>query len=262
MIELPRDVIWLRDGNVCILMTIETGIIRKVVVTIYVTLTAFSGYMASGERECCRAVIEHGGLECRRVVTARAIVIELSRHVIRRLHSLIIRLMALITIGVDKFVIPIRVALRTNRRYMFSREWKLRRGVIEVRWFPGIGAVTLRAIMIESAGNVIRFRYAIEIHLMTSIAIAIRDVVITVRVTALAIGCQMFPDEWKFRRCVIECRWRPCGGCVAFCAIVIKLSGNVRWSLGALEIRLVALITIRIGNFIIAIHVTISARGR
>ena len=81
--------------------------------------------------------------------------------------------------------------------------------------------------MIERSGNMIRLRDAIEIHLMTLIAIAIRDVVIAVRVAALAVGCQMLADERKFRRCVIECRWRPCGSCVAFCTIVIELSGNV-----------------------------------
>ena len=81
--------------------------------------------------------------------------------------------------------------------------------------------------MIERAGNMIRLRDAIEIHLMTLIAIAVRDVVIAVRVAALAIGCQMLTDQWEFRRCVIEGRWRPCRGCVAFCTIVIELSGNV-----------------------------------
>ena len=110
VIELPRNVVRLRDGIVFILMTIETVVIHEVVISIDVTLTAFRCYVASGEREFSRCMIEYCGLECRRVVTARTVVIELSRHVIRRLHSLIIRLMALIAISVREMVIPVRMA--------------------------------------------------------------------------------------------------------------------------------------------------------
>ena len=110
VIELPSDVVRLRNGIVFILMTIETGVIHEIEISIDVTLAAFRRYVASGKWEFCRCMIEHCGLECRRVVTARAVVIELSRHVIRRLHSLIIRLMALIAISVREMVIPVRMA--------------------------------------------------------------------------------------------------------------------------------------------------------
>ncbi len=186
------------------LMALVTILIHYLVITTYVACLALLRHMCTCQREV-RCIV----VKCRRAprggcMTLRAIVVEIPGNVIRVCRLLEIRLMTLVTILVHKLVVTIGMTILASNSLMSACQWELCCAMVERRWLPRCGGMTLCAIMVEVSSHVIRIRRLLEIRLMALVAILIHYLVIAANVTCLALLRNMCTGQWEVRRAVIE----------------------------------------------------------
>jgi hypothetical protein len=195
-------------------------------------------------------------------VALSAIVVEITSNVVRIRRLLEIRLVALVAVCIRQLIVAAGVtwlALRSNVR---SGQRKLGCVMVERRRCPIRRWVALRAIMVEIAGNVIRVRRLLEISLMALVTVCIHQLIVATNVTWLALRGNVRSGQRKLGCVMVERRRCPIRRWVALRAIVVEITGNVIRVRRLLEIRLVALIAVRIRQLIVAARVTRLALSR
>lgn len=120
--EVPRSVVRIRRRVVVGQMATDACCWQPLILVVHMTLVAGCCLMRSRERERCIRVIERRGSPCRRCVTRRAIMIEVSRHVIRILWLSVLRRVARIAVRVLQLVVPVHMAILTLNRRMPPRQ--------------------------------------------------------------------------------------------------------------------------------------------
>lgn len=137
VIELSGDVIgsfYLREIALMTSVTFDRK--RFSIFAVCVASLARRDRMFSIEWKSCLAVIERRRFPTRHSVTERAVVIELSAHMIRLLYGLKFRLMTGPTVTCCLCVVAIRVTLLAIDRSVRAYKWEERRGMIEGRGLP------------------------------------------------------------------------------------------------------------------------------
>jgi hypothetical protein len=110
--------------------------------------------------------------------------------------------------------------------------------------------------MTEVARHMVRIRSPLEICCMALVTISVGQLIVAVRMARLALYGYVCSGQHELCRVVIECCRLPCCRCMACLALMTEVARNVVRIRSSLEIRRVALITIGIGQLIIAVCVT------
>lgn len=127
---------------------------------------------------------------------------------------------------------------------MRSRQRESRRGVIEARWSPAAGVVTLQTLVRDLRGRVVWRGGTGIVHLMADEAFCRGARELSVNVALLARRREVCAGQWKRRRGVAEARRRPLVRRVA----VFACSRNLRrFVIERLRILIVAAVAIETG---------------
>ena len=243
-------------------MTLPTIHVTKLVIAAGMAILTEHSGMPALERELGGRMIECRWFPSNSRVAGGTIERELPGKMPRILRSVVVGFMALSTIRVCQRVIAADVALLAGGRDMLSGQRKTRCRVVELRWFPGCGAVAFRAVMGNLSRDMVRVLRLGVFALMALPAVAVGETVVAVRMTFITGGAAVRTGEREVRCGVIEARWFPGTGCVTFETIVIEFAGNVVRLLRRGELALMALVTIRVCQGIVPVHVTFIACGR
>jgi hypothetical protein len=125
--------------------------------------------------------------------------------------------------------------------------------VIKTRRRPRRRCVTGLTILTEVVGDMVGIRRLLEIRLVALSTVRIHKLVIPIRVTAQTWYTGMVTRQRKLRQVVIETRRLPRHRRVTGLTILTKVVSNVVWIRRLLEIRLVALSTVRIHKLVVSI---------
>ena len=196
---------------------------------------------------------------CRRV-TGLACLTEVPRNVVRILCSCEIRTVALITVREDKGKIVVDVACLTGYCGMSARECKLCCGVVERGAIPRSGRMALHAICRIAVCLVIGIGRPGKIRAVALIAIRVRDLIIVVHVTSLALHRGMETGERELGGVVIEERRLPRRRRVAHRAILWKSARLVIGVCRCGKIRAMAIHAVRGKSSILVVHMARVAR--
>ena len=163
--------------------------------------------MGSRQREPSGIVIEGRRVPVGRRMALRTIMVEVPGDVVRVRRPLEIRLMALEAIGICKMVVAVGVAGLTLHRNVPPCQREPRRIVIESCCIPGGGGVTLRTIVAEVPGSMIRIERGRKDILMATEAVrrpAGKDIV---SMAARALQSHMSAREWETGqgRVIVSC---------------------------------------------------------
>lgn len=172
--------------------------------------------------------------------------LRIPRRVLRVRGALVVRLMALVTIRINKLIVAVRVAILTLDGKMSARQRQLRRGMIERRRSPAAHRVACRARRGEEAAHMIRIGGAVEVGLMTVDTILVKSGKDIIDVTTCARNCLVCPGKRKCRIGVIKRRGGPDVRRVALVACVSKISRCMIRIACVLVVRLVACVTVRV----------------
>jgi hypothetical protein len=117
--------------------------------------------------------------------------------------------------------------------------------------------VTLRAIVAEVPCHMIRVCCLLELRRVALIAIRVMQLVVPVYVTRLARCCNVSTCQREKRRVMIECCTAPVGCRVALRAIVAEVPRYVVRVSCLLELRLMALVAIRVHQLVVPVGMTV-----
>ena len=153
------------------------------------------------------------------------------------------------------------VTLCAHRRLVSPRQWKVRSVVVEGGRLPYGCCMTGPTIVIEVPGNVVRVRRLRKLYLMTLVAISEHQLVIAVRVAALALPRNVRSCQREVRRVMIKRCRTPAYRRMAFQAVVGKIQCLMVWVRRRIKIRRVAAIAIRRQVLVLIVHMAACARG-
>ena len=204
------------------------------------------------ERESRGAVIECRWLPRVQAVTRCAIARELIRGMGWALRTVEIGGMTLPAIDVGKIVVASRVAGDAGLRLMGALERESRLTMIECRWSPGVLPMAGCAIVRKQVCRMARTLRGIEIARMALPAIDVRQIVIASDVAGGALLGLVRAGQGKPRTAVIEGRGSPGKLRMARGTVVRKLIGEVVRILYAVEIPLMALEALDVGELVVA----------
>ena len=139
--------------------------------------------MCARQREFRGTVIEGGRFPDRRCMACLASMTESCRHVIGIRRNRKICGMARVAVRVRQFIVAVDVARLTGRRDMCARQREFRRTVIEGGWLPDSRRMACLTSVAEGCRHVIGIRWYCEIRRMTSVAIGVCKLVVSVCVT-------------------------------------------------------------------------------
>jgi len=131
---------------------------------------------------------EGGGFPAIQRVTTFTIMDKLSREMRRCLCCIIIFLVALEAIGVRQRVVSICMTVLAWNAQMRTLQLKIRSVVTERRRVPSVRGVTLRTVVYEHSGNVIRLLRVVEIVDVALLAIDILERVVAVDMAVFTLG--------------------------------------------------------------------------
>jgi len=120
-------------------------------------------------------------------MTSLATMREVAGYMVRIYRSLKVRRVTLITIGVRKLIITIRMTILTLQRVMFSSKYKFRHIVIKRCRFPGIHSMAGCTVRREKTAHMVWVYNSTEIRLMTIDAIATKTGILIIFVTLIAL---------------------------------------------------------------------------
>jgi hypothetical protein len=132
---------------------------------------------------------------------------EVACHMVWVCHVLKVRLMTLITVREGQLVVAVDVARLALKRRMRPRKWESCRVVIKRCWRPRGGCVTGLAIMTEVACHMVRIGRALIVGLMALVTVRVRQLIVTISMTRLALNSRVRSGEREPRDAVIERRW-------------------------------------------------------
>ena len=165
------------------LMALVTIGVHQLVISICMTQIALQTCMSAYEREIRIVMIEGRRLPCGLAMTHGTILRELIRNVIRIRRTIVISLMALITIRICQIVISVDMTVDAWLRYMRAHKREVGIIMIECRRLPRVLIVTCQTCMRKLIRNMIRACRAVEICLVTLTAACIRYVIVPVDMT-------------------------------------------------------------------------------
>ena len=137
---------------------------------------------------------------------------------------------------------------------MSTGEGEICQVVVERGRRPGRCCVALCTVGWKSSCDMIRVCCAVEIINVAVVAYRGQALILVVHVTVRTYDGLMGTSEWKLGVVMAERRW--CPGCrrVARSAVMAKVAGNMVRLQGNLEIRLMALIAIRVDKLVVPVH--------
>jgi len=191
------------------------------------------------------AVIERRRIPRRGTVARQAIVIELSRHMVRIRHVLIVRLMARIAIRRETLVLAVDMTQITDRVDVRASQRKRGRRVVEGRRIPHAGIVTGQTVVIKLVGHVIRIGHAVKIRLMAGVTVTAGSVERPAAVTGLTGEGAVRTGQREARTVVTEGGRLPGGGRVTMAANPAEVRLHMAGIAGSLKIVPVAGVTVR-----------------
>ena len=227
MVEVPRDVVRVRRPVEVRRMALIAIGVHQLVVPVGVACRALHGNMRTCQREARSTMIERRRVPVGRRMTLRAIMVEVTRDMVRVRRPLEIGLMALIAIGIHQLVVAVGVACRALHGDVRTRQREARGTMIECRRVPVGRRVTLRAIMVEIAADVVRVCRLLEIRLVTLVAVRVRQLVVAVGVARLALHRNVCPCQREPCRIMIKCRRGPGGRGMALRTVVAEVPGRM-----------------------------------
>ena len=188
--------------------------------------------------------------------------VEVAQHMIRICRLRKLRLMAWITVCVDKLIVVVDVTRLTLCAEVPSCQCKARCYVVKRRGSPRRCCVALHAVRAEIQLRMVRISGTVEICPMTVNAIRWRVCVLIVLMALSARHSLMRACERKARRAMIERRRTPCRLCMACQALRREIACNVIRVRSSIEIILMAWHAVRWFARIHVIAVTVSALPR
>jgi hypothetical protein len=174
----------------------------------------------------------------------------------------VIRPMTIYAVGRKAGILIVRMTVFACHCPVCPRQRELRCVVIERRRRPDAGRVACFASVVETWYRVHRAYRPRIIGLMALIAIGIRELIITVDMARLTLGCCMLAGQREFRTAVIERRRKPSRRAVACFAAMIEHSRNMVRVCRALILGRMARIAVRVRQLKIVVRVTILALYR
>jgi len=101
-----------------------------------------------------------------------------------------------------------RLALHRN---VGTCQREIRGSMIKCRPTPIDRTMALLAIMAEIPRHMIRVRRSVEIRCMTLIAIGVCQLVVSIHMTGLTLGCNVSAGQWEVCGVMIKCGCIPIG---------------------------------------------------
>ena len=209
MVEISRDVVWIRRLLEVRLMTLVAIAVHQLVIPVRVARLALRCYVGTCQWESCSAVVKCRCIPIRGRVALSAIMVEIPPHVVWIRRLLEVCLVTLIAVVIHQLVVPIGVARLALRCHVGTCQWKSCCAVVKCRCIPIRSRVALSAIMIEIPDHMIWVRSLLEVRLMTLVAIAVHQMVIPVRVARLALRSYVRACQGEGRCAMIKCCVRP-----------------------------------------------------
>ena len=174
---------------------------------------------------------------------------------IRIQRALEVSLMAWIAAGVGQLVIVIHMALHTLRNAMLAGERELRRIVVERGRLPGDRRMTLGACLWISHRHVVRADSPCKVGLVAIDAGRREPRVLVVFVAVLASGRAMRTRQGELGCDMVECRRDPETRRVTGLALMTETRQCVRRARWLCIVSLMALVTVSIGQLVVAVKV-------
>ena len=185
----------------------------------------------------------------------RAIVAEIARNMVRLKGKLVIRLVALIAIGVHELIVPVHVARLARCCDVHTGQLEVRQTVIEGCRIPGCCGMALCTVMTEIALDMVGRLHSNEVCLMALITIGVHKLIVPIQVARLALCGDMCACQREIRQAVIEgCRIPRCR-CMTLCTVMAEISRYMVRRLNTDEIILMTLIAIGVDQLVVAVHV-------
>ena len=200
---------------------------RTIEHAVRVAARTLCGHVSSRQWEIRLPVIKRRWLPRRLRMTFKAILRERCNDMIRIHNLLIVQLVTRPAILRRTIEHAVRVAARTLCGHVSSRQWEIRLPVIKRRWLPRRLRMTLHTVLRERCSDVVRVHHLFVVQLVTGPAILGRTVKHAVCVAARALSRHVSARQWKVCLPVIERRWLPCRGRMAFNAVLRKRSSDV-----------------------------------
>lgn len=163
------------------------------------TLAALQAAVRPSQRPSRARMIKDRGRPVGSRVAQLARLRETRSHVIRAVRGSVFRAVASVTVGRDRCVVVVLMAVGAGHRRMLPRQREARIVVVEDRGRPGGGAVTHLALLRKIHRGMIRIVRALIILLMAGVAGCCRQVVVPALVAIPTLHLRMCPGERKRR---------------------------------------------------------------
>lgn len=196
-------------------VTSLTSRVGQRIVVVDVACGAGDGHVRTRQRESRSRVIENDTSPTRGAVAGCASGGEPGRRVRWRIRSVVVWLVAPVTIRWRRRETPVQVARRAWHGQMKTRERESGLAMVKRRGLPRGGGMASRASCGDPGGDVGRIRGAGEILCMARIAIRRRGGVVAVDVAQRASDGDVRPGKRESRFAVVKCRRLPGGGVMA-----------------------------------------------
>ena len=133
--------------------------------------------------------------------------------------------------------------------------------VIEGRRGPNTGRMACPALMSETRDNMDRTCRTRIIRLMTLEAIGVRQLIVAIDVAQLTLSRRMPSSQCELCAAMIKRGRQPAVGGVTRFAAMVQNSYDVIWIRRTLVLCLVTWITVRVGELVVVVRMTVLAAG-
>jgi hypothetical protein len=166
-----------------------------------------------------------------------------------------VSLVALIAVGIGQLIVAAYMTGLTISSHVSPGKREPGRIVIKGCRQPCRCGVAGEAIVAEGSDNVVRVHNRGKVLLVTLVAVGISQLIVAAYMTRLTLGGHVSPGEGECCVAVIERRWQPCRCCVTGLTIMTEVASNVVWFDHRCEFCLMTLVTVSVGQLIVASHV-------
>jgi hypothetical protein len=171
---------------------------RAGILSVHMALCAGRRGMRSRQLEPCQRMVKLRGRPTAGIMALRAGMVVVSGHMIRIHGFVVIRLMAAVAIrGQSAAVLPVRMTQPARNRGMCARQRERCIRMVECGWGVRRRSVTLKAIVTELIGHMIRIGGAVIIRLVATVTILRRSGVLAIHMALGAADGSMRSSQSK-----------------------------------------------------------------